>query len=181
MANWNIPNYFIFACAYSVYNFHSLIFLDTIYKTAPTKYICIKSHETDNIIELLRQRTNFKNVFLHAKLHVDYENFKKQWNIVQKEIKRRKGNYVKEKLQNNTNNLKELSKAIRNIGIPCKVSKHRFVLENMTCCRKVFTSPNGCFTLFVYVCLHTSCLYIKLLIILFSDLRCFLEAALKPC
>ena len=42
-----------------------------------------------------------------------------------------------EKLQNNANNLKELSKAIKNIGIPCKVSKHRFVLENMTCCSKV--------------------------------------------
>ena len=26
-----------------------------------------------------------------------------------------------EKLQNNANNLKELSKAIKNIGIPCKV------------------------------------------------------------
>ena len=38
-----------------------------------------------------------------------------------------------EKLQNNANDLKELSKAIKNIGIPCKVSKHRFVLENMTC------------------------------------------------
>ena len=55
------------------------------------------------------------------KLHVDYEYFKEQQSVVQREIKQKKANYIKEQLQKNTNNLKELWKALKNLGIPCKV------------------------------------------------------------
>ena len=36
-------------------------------------------------------------------------------------IKRKKVNYVKEQLQKNTNNPKELWKALENLGMPCQV------------------------------------------------------------
>ena len=55
-------------------------------------------------------------------MHVDYEYFKEQRNIVQREIKRKKVNYVKEQLQKNTNNWRELWKALKNLGMPCQVS-----------------------------------------------------------
>ena len=57
------------------------------------------------------------------KLHDCYEYFKEQRNIVQREIKRKKANYVNNQLQKDTKNPREPSKVFRNIGMPCKVSQ----------------------------------------------------------
>ena len=65
---------------------------------------------------------------LNTKLHVDYEYIKEQQNIVQREIKRKKANYVKEQLQKNSNNPKELWKALKNLGMPCQVSHQPKIL-----------------------------------------------------
>ena len=60
------------------------------------------------MIGLIRKRNKLKKRFLHTKVDIDYQNFKEQRNIVQREIKRKKANYVKEQLQKNTNNPKKL-------------------------------------------------------------------------
>ena len=74
------------------------------------------------MIRLIRKRDKLKKSFLNTKLYVDYEYFKEQRNIVQRDSKRKKANYIKEQLQKNTNNPKELSKALKNMDMPCQVS-----------------------------------------------------------
>ena len=78
-----IPNYLLFSCADSEFNHFSKILQDTINDRAPIKYICIKGNTKPwldgNMIGLIRKR-----------------DFKEQRNIVQRENKRNKGNYVKE-------------------------------------------------------------------------------------
>ena len=78
-----IPNYLLFSCADSEFNHFSKILQDTINDRAPIKYIRIKGNTKPwldgNMIGLIRKR-----------------DFKKQRNIVQRENKRNKGNYVKE-------------------------------------------------------------------------------------
>ena len=59
------------------------------------------------------------------KLLVDYEYFKEQRNIVRKEIKRKNANYLKEQLQKYTDIIIELWKALKNLGVPCKVSHQK--------------------------------------------------------
>ena len=77
-----IPNY-LFSCADSEFNHFSKILQDTINDRAPIKYIRIKGNTKPwldgNMIGLIRKR-----------------DFKEQRNIVQRENKRNKGNYVKE-------------------------------------------------------------------------------------
>ena len=78
-----IPNYLLFSCADSEFNHFSKILQDTINDRAPIKYIRIKENTKPwldgNMIGLIRKR-----------------DFKEQRNIVQRENKRNKGNYVKE-------------------------------------------------------------------------------------
>ena len=78
-----IPNYLLFSCADSEFNHFSKILQDTINDRAPIKYIRIKGNTKPwldgNMIGLIRKR-----------------DFKEQRNIVQRENKRNKGNYVKE-------------------------------------------------------------------------------------
>ena len=78
-----IPNYLLFSCADSEYNHFAKILQDTINDTAPIKYIRLKGNTKPwldgNMIGLIRKR-----------------DFKEQRNIVQRENKRNKGNYVKE-------------------------------------------------------------------------------------
>ena len=78
-----IPNYLLFSCADSEYNHFAKILQDTINDRAPIKYIRIKGNTKPwldgNMIGLIRKR-----------------DFKEQRNIVQRENKRNKGNYVKE-------------------------------------------------------------------------------------
>ena len=103
-----IQNYLLFSCTDSAYN--HLIFLKlcrTPYDTAPMKDIHIKRITRPwfdgNKIGLIRKKT-----FLHTKLHVNYKYFKQQHKIVQREIKQKKANYIKEQIQENNNNPKEL-------------------------------------------------------------------------
>ena len=118
------PNYLLFSCADSAYNHLSKILQDTVNDIAPLKDIRIKGNTKpwidSNVIGLIRKRDKLKKKFLHTKLHVDYEYFKEQRNIVQRAIKRKKAKYVKEQLQKNTNNPKR--KALKNLGMPCQVS-----------------------------------------------------------
>ena len=74
------------------------------------------------MIGLIRKKNKLKKRFLHTKVDIDYQNFKEQRNIVQREIKRKKANYVKEQLQKNTDNPKEPWKTLKNLGMPCQVS-----------------------------------------------------------
>ena len=78
-----IPNYLLFSCTDSEFNHFSKILQDTINDRAPIKYIRIKGNTKPwldgNMIGLIRKR-----------------DFKEQRNIVQRENKRNKGNYVKE-------------------------------------------------------------------------------------
>ena len=121
-----IPNHFLFLCADSAYNHLSKILQETINDMALIKDIRIKRNTKpwfdSNMIGLIRKRDKHKKKFLHTKLHVDYEDFKEQRNIVKREIKQKKENYVQEQLQKSTNNPKELWKALKNLGMPCKVS-----------------------------------------------------------
>ena len=116
----------LLSCADSAYNYLSKILQNTINDIAPIKDIRIKGNTKpwfdSNMIGLVRKRDKLKKKFWHTKLHVDYENFKEQRNIVQKEIKRKRANNVKEQLQKNTNNPKELWKALKNLGMQCNVS-----------------------------------------------------------
>ena len=127
-----IPNYLLFSCADSVYNHLSKILQDTTNDIAPIKDIYTKPWFDNNMIGLIRKRNKLKKKLLNTKLHVDYEYIKEQQNIVQREIKRKKTNYVKEQLQKNTNNPKELWKALKNLGMPCQVSHQPkiFLREN---------------------------------------------------
>ena len=136
LTKMKIPNYLLFSCTNSAYNHHSKILQDTINDIAPIKDICIKGNTKpwldSNMIGLLRKRDKLEKRFLHTKMHIDYEYFKEQRDRVQREIKRKKVNYVKEQLQKNTNNLKELWKALKNLGMQCKVSHQPkiFLREN---------------------------------------------------
>ena len=68
------------------------------------------------------------------KFHFNYEYLTEQQNIVQREIKRKKENYVKEQLQKYTNNPKELWKVLKNLGMPSKVSdQSKIISEKMSC------------------------------------------------
>ena len=67
------------------------------------------------------------------KFHFNYEYLTEQQNIVQREIKRKKENYVKEQLQKYTNNPKELWKVLKNLGMPSKVSNQsKIISEKMS-------------------------------------------------
>ena len=67
------------------------------------------------------------------KFHFNYEYLTEQQNIVQREIKRKKENYVKEQLQKYTNNPKELWKVLKNLGMPSKVSdQSKIISEKMS-------------------------------------------------
>ena len=109
-----IPSYLLFLFADSAYNHLSKILKDTINDIAPKINIHIKGNIKpwfdSNIIGLIRKRDKLKKI--HMKLPVDYEYFKEQRNIVQREIKQKKANYVKDRLQKNTNNPKEFLKAL---------------------------------------------------------------------
>ena len=59
------------------------------------------------------------------KLLVDYEYFKEKRNIVQREIKRKNANYLKEQLQKYNDIIIELWKALKNLGVACKVSHQK--------------------------------------------------------
>ena len=74
------------------------------------------------MIGLIGKYDKLQKEFLHTKLQVDYKYFKEQRNIAQREIKRKKANYVKEQQQRNTNNPKELWKAPKNLGMLFQVS-----------------------------------------------------------
>ena len=75
------------------------------------------------MVGLIGKRNKPKKTFLHTKLHVGYEIFKEQQNIVQREIIQKKANYVKKPLQKNTNSPKELWKPLKNLDVSCKVSR----------------------------------------------------------
>ena len=106
----------------------------TINDIAPIKDIRIKGNTKQwfdsNMIGLIRKRDQHKKKFLPTKLNVDYEYFKEQRNIVQREIKRKKVNYVKEQVKKNTNNPKQLS----NLGVYAKFPiSQTFVSGKITC------------------------------------------------
>ena len=126
LTKMKIPSYFLFLCADSAYNHLYKILQDTINHIAPIKDILIKGNTkpwfNSNMIGLIRKRGKLSKQFLNTKLHGDYKYFKEQGNIVQREIKQKKANYVREQLQQNTNNPKELWKAPKNLGMPCQVS-----------------------------------------------------------
>ena len=90
------PNHEMFSGAESAYNHLSKILQETINEIAPIKDILIKGNARSwfdsNIRESIRKRGKLKKRFLHTKLHVDYEYFKEQRNIVQREVKRKKAN-----------------------------------------------------------------------------------------
>ena len=52
--------------------------------------------------------------------HVDHVNYRKSRNQVKNLIKRKKGNYIKEKLTENIGNSKELWKTLKKLGLPSK-------------------------------------------------------------
>ena len=119
LTKMKFPNHELFSGAESACNHLSKILQETINEIAPIKDILIKGNTRSwfdsNIRESIRKRGKLKKRFLHTKLHVDYEYFKEQRNIVQREVKRKK------QLQKNTNITKERWKALKNLDMPCKV------------------------------------------------------------
>ena len=53
-------------------------------------------------------------------MHVDHVNYRKSRNQVTNLIKRKKRNYIKEKLTENIGNSKELWKTLKQLGLPSK-------------------------------------------------------------
>ena len=75
-----------------------------------------------DIMKTIRVRDKLKQRFLRTKLHVDHERFKEQRNSIQKKIKNKKTNFVRNQLQKNTKKPKELSKVLKNIALPSKAA-----------------------------------------------------------
>ena len=121
-----ILNYSLLSCADSAYNHLSKILLNTMNHIALIKDNHIKGNTKpwfgSNMIGLIRKRKTLLKNNLHTKLHLDYEYFKEQRNIHQREIQREKAKFVKEQLQKNANNSKELWKALKNLGMPYQVT-----------------------------------------------------------
>ena len=67
-----------------------------------------KSWFDSNIMEAVSVRGKLKERFLRTKLHVDYQRFKEQRNLVQQKIKNKKANFVRIPLQMDTKKSKEL-------------------------------------------------------------------------
>ena len=81
-----------------------------------------KSWFDSNIMEAVSVRSQLKERFLRAKLHVDYKRFKEQRNLVQQKIKNKKVNFVRSPLQIDTKKSEELQKVLKNIGLPSKAA-----------------------------------------------------------
>jgi len=121
------PDYSLFNCVDKAYESFIRLLSNAINEIAPMIEKRIKGNSKawfgNEIIQSINTREKLKQVFDKSKLQVDYEKFKKQRNLVQSLIKYKKSNYIKDKLNDNIKNPKELWKTLKSLGIPTKSSK----------------------------------------------------------
>ena len=124
-----IPNSLLFSCADSAYNHLSKILQDTINDIAPIKDICIKGNTkpqfASNIIGLIRKRDlkkKLKKGFYIRNCMLITNTLRNNEIQFKGRLNERKQANVKEQLQKNTNNPKDLWKAVTNLGMPCQAS-----------------------------------------------------------
>ena len=79
--------------------------------------MCVKNNAEEWVdeepFEEIRVRDKKYKHFKRTRLHVDHVNYRKSRNQVKKLIKRKKSNYIKEKLTENIGNSKELWKTLK--------------------------------------------------------------------
>ena len=84
--------------------------------------MCIKNNTEECVdeetFEAIRVRDKKYKRLKKTRLHVDHVNHRKSRSQVKNLIKRKKRNYIKEKLTENTGNTKELWKTLKQLGLP---------------------------------------------------------------
>ena len=98
--------------------------LDVINEIAPIKEICIKNNTAEwideEILVGIRIRDELFRKFKKSKSNVDNINYKKARNQLQQLIKRKKRNFVSQKLTENISKPKKLWKSLQMLGLPSK-------------------------------------------------------------
>ena len=103
-------------------------FLDKVMKIideiAPYKEICIRNNSEEwvdeEIFEGIRVRDKLYKKFKNTRLHTDHVKFKNARNRLQEMIKRKKRNFVTNKLKETIAKPKELWKTLKSLGLPSK-------------------------------------------------------------
>ena len=116
--------------------------MSVVDKTEPFKDPRIKNNIQDwfddEVAEAMKLREKrFKN-FKSTKLHIDEKLYKESKYLALKLVKEKKKKFYKEKLKETIGKLKELWKALKTLGLPCKkgsVSNFCLKKDDKTSCK----------------------------------------------
>ena len=137
------PHYFAFADINTAYADFMGKFMKVIDEIAPYKEICIKNLTEEwvdeEVFEGIRMRDKLYRTFKKTRLYSDQDKFKKARNRLQSLIKRKKTNYITNKLSENIAKPKELWKSLRNLGLASKKCENAKISLNKD--RKVCLDP----------------------------------------
>ena len=124
LTNCNYPDYSNFVDVNEAYLDFVEKTSDVINDIAPIKEICIKNNTAEwideEILVGIRIRGKLFKKFKKSKSNVDNINYKKARNQLQQLIKRKKRNFVSQKLTENISKPKELWKSLKKLGLPSK-------------------------------------------------------------
>ena len=124
LTNCNYPNYSNFVDVNEAYLDFVEKTSDVINEIAPIKEICIKNNTAEwvdeEILVGIRIRDKLFRKFKKSKSNVDNINYKKARNQLQQLIKRKKRNFVSQKLTENISKPKELWKSLKKLGLLSK-------------------------------------------------------------
>ena len=97
---------------------------DVVNKIAPLKEICIKNNTAEwvdeEVLEGIKTRDKLFRKFKKSRSNIDNKNYKTSRNQLQELIKRKKRNFVSQKLTENISKPRELWKSLKKLGFPNK-------------------------------------------------------------
>ena len=133
LANADWSDCFNVECVNSAWNAFQRIFLSVLNNVAPIKEVRVKQRTEEwmdsEILDLIHQKDKFLHCFKKSKKEEDYKSYCKLRNMVQREIKRAKSEYFKDKIEENKKNPKKLWQSIKEIGLKGKSGEAKLCLK----------------------------------------------------
>ena len=124
LSSCDFPNYSTFADVNEAYSDFVEKMSDVVNKIAPMKEICIKNNTAEwvdeEVLEGIKTRDKLFRKFKKSRSNIDNTNYKKSRNQLQGLIKRKKRNFVSQKLTENISKPRELWKSLKKLGLPNK-------------------------------------------------------------
>ena len=124
LTNVVFPNYSNYVDINEAYSDFIKKVSDIINEIAPTKEICIKNNTAEwideEVLEGIKTRDKLFRKFKKSKSNDDNEMFKKNRNQLQELIKRKKKNFITQKLTENISKPRKLWKTLKTLGLPNK-------------------------------------------------------------